>query len=298
MARTPPPASWDRLSALLAGTETPPRRRGRWLRLSSWAGGVSGVGLLIADAAVRGDGLATVGGALLVAGVTGGVAGLVVRRRSPSYPHLGRFRAQWEAAGASPRQLAILDEAHRLRAATPPVGYRDRRTTVNPLADAYAIFTSPAWRDPWLADHQLHIDPIAEAAEILDHLHKVTGLLAEVHGHRRGLPPGSAAARTYAGYQQALLAALDDGLRRAKALTAYRGEVRRLESVLASSRALPEAEAFGERVLDVVSQSVRHELATRQLDESREQLRMVEHGLREITELLGTPPALPDQPRR
>ena len=65
----------------------------------------------MADAAVRGEGLAAVGGALLVAGVTGGVAGLVVRRRSPSYPHLGRYRAQWEAAGASPRQLAILDEA-------------------------------------------------------------------------------------------------------------------------------------------------------------------------------------------
>lgn len=299
MPRTPPPAPRDRLPTLLAGDEPPPQRRGRWLRLSSWAGGLSGVGMLMADAAVRGgDSLGAVGGALLVAGITGGMASRAIRRSSPTYLYLGRHRAQWEAAGASPRQLAILDEAHRLQAATPPVGYRDRRTTVDPLADAYAIFTSPAWRDPWLADHQLLIDPIAEAAEIHDHLHKVTGLLAEVRGHRRGLPPGSAAARTYDGYEDALLAALDDGLRRAKALTAYRSEVRRLETVLVVSRALPEAEAFGDRVLDVVSQSARHELATRQLDESRDQLRTVEHELRGITELLGTPPALPEQPRR
>ncbi len=299
MARTPPPTPGDRLPALLAGSEPPPPRRSSRLRAASWAAGGSGVGLLLAEAALYGfNGLGPAGGALVVAGVTAGVVGVRARRRAPSYPHLGRFRAQWQAAGATPRQLAILDEAHRLRAATPPVGYRDRRTTVDPLADAYAIVTSPAWRDPWLTDHQLLIDPIVEAAEILDHLHRVTGLLAEAALQRRQLPPGSAAARTYAGYEQALLGALDDGLRRAKALTAYRGEVRRLERVLVGSRALPEAEAFGDRVLDVVSQSARHELAIRQLDDSREQLRMVEHGLREITDLLGTVPVLPTEPRR
>ena len=294
-AHVPPP---DRLPALLAGAVPEPARAGRWLTRGTLVSAVSGFGLLVTDAAqVGGEAFGAAGGALLVAALGTGIGSLVVRAGAPNYPHLGRYRAQWQAAGATPRQLAILDEAHRLRAQTPPVGYRDRRTTVNPLADAYAIFTSPAWRDPWLADHQLLIDPIAEAAEILDHLHKVTGLLGEVRDHRRRLPPGSAAARTYAGYEQALLGALDDGLRRAKALTAYRTEVRRLESVLRVSRALPEAEAFGDRVLDVVSQSVRQELATQQLDDSREQLRMVEHGLREITDLLGTAPALPARPR-
>ena len=296
-APTPPPP--DRLPALLAGAVPEPVKAGRWLTRGTLAGAVSGFALLLTDAAVGagGEPLGAVGGALLVAAAGAGIGALVVRASAPSYPHLGRFRAQWQAAGATPRQLAILDEAHRLRAATPPVGYRDRRTTVNPLADAYAIFTSPAWRDPWLADHQLLIDPITEAAEILDHLHRVTGLLAEVREHRRRLPPGSAAGRTYAGYEQALLGALDDGLRRSRALTAYRAEVRRLESVLRVSRALPEAEAFGDRVLDVVSQSARHELAAQQLDDSREQLRMVEHGLREITDLLGSEPELPARPR-
>lgn len=295
-AHVPPPP--DRLPALLAGTVPEPAKAGRWLTRGTLVSAVSGLGLVVTDAAlVGGEALGAAGGALLVAALGAGIGSLVVRAGSPSYPHLGRYRAQWQAAGATPRQLAILDEAHRLRALTPPVGYRDRRTTVNPLADAFAIFTSPAWRDPWLADRRLLIDPIAEAAEILDHLHKVTGLLGEVRSHRRGLPPGSAAARTYAGYEQALVGALDDGLRRAKALTAYRGEVRRLESVLRVSRALPEAEAFGDRVLDVVSQSARQELATQQLDDSREQLRMVEHGLREITDLLGTAPALPARPR-
>jgi hypothetical protein len=294
-AHVPPPP--DRLPALLAGAVPEPVKAGRWLTRGTAISAASGFGLLLTDAAVGVSGLAAAGGALLVAAMGAGIGALVVRAGAPTYPHLGRFRAQWQGAGATPRQLAILDEAHRLRAQTPPVGYRDRRTTVNPLADAFAIFTSPAWRDPWLADHQLLIDPIAEAAEILDHLHKVTALLGEVRGHQRRLPAGTAAARTYGGYEQALLGALDDGLRRASALTAYRGEVRRLESVLRSSRALPEAEAFGDRVLDVVSQSVRQELAARQLDDSREQLRMVEHGLREITDLLGTAPALPVQPR-
>ena len=234
----------------------------------------------------------------VVAALGAGVGALVVRSGAPVYPHLGRYRAQWQAAGANARQLAILDEAHRLRAATPPVGYRDRRTTVNPLADAYAIFTSPAWRDPWLADHQL-----------LDRPHR------RGRGDPRPPAPGDraagarcAAAPPAAGRlrgrpaptpatSDALLGALDDGLRRSRALTAYRDEVRRLESVLRVSRALPEAEAFGDRVLDVVSQSARHELAAQQLDDSREQLRMVEHGLREITDLLGSAPELPARPR-
>ena len=187
-------------------------------------------------------------------------------------------------------------QAHRLRNLTPLVGYRIG-TPGESLADAYAIFTSPAWRDPWLAEHQLDIDPIVEAAEILDHLRRVTALLADVHRQLSLLPAGYAAARTYRGYQRALLESLDDGLRRARALTAYREEVRLLEEVLAGSRALAEAESFGDRVLDVLSESARHELATQQLDDSREQLQALEAGLREIT-VAGSAPTLPAEPRQ
>jgi hypothetical protein len=226
--------------------------------------------------------------------------GLMHRGRPPRrrYPHLGRALPAWRAAGATAAQLEILDEAHRIRALTPPVGYRDRRTVIDPLADAYAVFTSPAWRDPWLADHQLAIDPVAEAAEVIDHVHRVTALLAEVRTAAATVPPRSAARRTYADHERALLGALDDGLRRARALSAYRAEVARLARVLEVSRALPQAEAFGDRVLDVVAESARQDLAARHLDDSRTQLRELESGLREITDLLTTAPELPFAPGR
>jgi hypothetical protein len=287
-------AQQSRLPALLNGPRTGPKMPSRWWNRSATAAGVSAVGLIGTSFVEHPGEPWTLGGIGLL------ILMNALRRqgRPPRrvYPHLGRTQTAWRTAGATPYQLAILDEAHRLRNLTPPVGYRDRRTIVNPLADAYTIFTSPAWRDPWLADHKLAIDPIVEAAEILDYLHRVTGLLADVRRQLGVLPGDSAAARTYQGYQRALLASLDDGLRRARALTAYRDEVRRLEVVLAGSRALAEAETFGDRVLDVVSESARQELATQQLDESRAQLRTLESGLREITEFLGTAPSLPAQP--
>lgn len=220
------------------------------------------------------------------------------RPRRVHYRHLGRTQHAWRAAGATNRQLAILDEAHRLQAMTPPVGYRDQRTVVNPLGDAYAILTSPAWRDPWLADHKLDIEPVVEAAEIVDHLYRVTSLLRDVRRQLADVPRGSRTAQIYQGYERALLGSLDDGLRRARALTAYREEVRRLEAVLRASQVQAEAEAFGDRVMDVVSESARQELATRQLDDNRAQLRALEDGLREITDLLGSSPELPAEPRR
>jgi hypothetical protein len=287
-------AEQSRLPALLNGSRSGPTMPSRWWNRTANAAGISAVGLITTGLVDHPGAPWTFGGVTLLV-----LMNALRRRGRPprrSYPNLGRAQFAWRAAGATPYQLAILDEAHRLRNLTPPVGYRDRRTIVNPLADAYAIFTSPAWRDPWLADHKLSIDPIVEAAEILDYLHRVTALVADVRGQLGVLPGDSAAARTYQGYERALLTSLDDGLRRARALTAYRDEVRRLEVVLAGSRALAEAETFGDRVLDVVSESARQELATQQLDESRAQLRTLETGLREITEFLGTAPTLPAEP--
>ena len=283
----------SRLPALLRGARlsTPPSP---WWARASIAAGTGAVGLFAATLATSGDAWGAGGTALLAASV-----GLRYRGRSrrQRYAYLGRALPAWRAAGATAAQLELLDEAHRIRALTPPVGYRDRQTVINPLADAYAIVTSPAWRDPWLSDHQLTIDPIAEAAEIIDYVHRVTSVLGEVRGRAATVPPRSAAGRTYADYERALLASLDDGLRRTRALSAYRDEVARLANVLSVSRQLPVAEAFADRVLDVVSESARQELAAAQLDDSRAQLRLLESGLREITDLLGSDPVLPPTPR-
>lgn len=279
----------SRLPALLNGAPAAPPPSPWWNR-ASVAAGAGALGFFVATAGTAPD-VWGVGGTALVAAAVG----LRYKGRTPRrhYPHLGKALPAWRAAGATPAQLEILDEAHRIRALTPPVGYRDRRTVINPLADAYAIYTSPAWRDPWLADHQLTIDPVAEAAEIIDYVHRVTDVLGEVRSRAVRVPPGSAARRTYADYERALLTSLDDGLRRTRALSAYRAEVARLAAVLATSRALPEAEAFADRVLDVVSESARQELAAAQLDDSRAQLRLLESGLREITDLLGSQPVPP-----
>jgi len=290
------PPGQTRLPALLNGSSAIYRAPSAWWHRAATATGLGGAGLFVTDLVDQSHTPWGLGGLGLI------LATSALRRRGtprrPLYPHLGRMTGPWRSAGASPRQLEILDEAHRLYELTPPVGYRDRQTVVNPLADAYAIFTSAAWRDPWLADRKLAIDPVEEAAEILDHLYKVTTLLGDVRQQLKVLPAGSPVVQTYRGYERALLSSVDDGLRRAKALTAYRGEVRRLETVLLGSRALADAQTFGDRVLDVVSESARHELATQQLDDSRAQLAMLESGLREITELLGTTPQLPAEPRR
>ena len=286
----------SRLPALLNGAHAVDVVPSHWWGRAANAAGVSAAGLFTAGFVDLGPDPWALGGLGMVLVMSG-----LRRRGRPRrvhYPYLGRAQRIWREAGATNHQLAILDEAHRLHGLTPPVGYRDRRTVVNPLADAYAIFTSPAWRDPWLADHKLAIDPVVEAAEILDHLHRVTTLLTDVRRQLAQLPPGSGTAKTYRGYEQALLGSLDDGLRRASALTAYRDEVRRLEALLQVSRIQAEAQAFGDRVMDVISESARQELATQQLDDSRAQLRDLEHGLREITDLLGTTPELPVEPRR
>jgi len=294
----PPPLGpgQSRLPALLSGAHAIRRAPSLWWSRSASIAGLAGAAVLTAGALDPGPSPWGLSGIGLVLAMT------VLRQRGtarePLHPHLGRMVGPWRSAGATPLQLEILDEAHRLHRLTPPVGYRDHRTVVNPLGDAYAVFTSPAWRDPWLADRKLAIDPIVEAAEILAHLHKVTALLTDLRQQLRRLPEGSAAARTYRGYEQALLGSLDDGLRRARALTAYRAEVARLETVLTTSRALAEAQTFGDRVLDVVSESARHELATAQLDTSRDELRSLEGGLREITEQLGGSPVLPPEPAR
>lgn len=291
MPAHPDPAP-SRLPALLNGASAAVERS-RWWRRGAVASGAGAIGMFAATTVASGE-IWSVGGTTLMALA----AGLTYRGRPQrrTYPHLGRAFAAWRAAGATLRQLEILDEAHRIRALTPPVGYRDRRTVINPLADAFAVFTSPAWGDPWLADNKLTIDPVAEAAEIIDHIHRVTTLLAEVRAAAARVPPRTAARQTYTDYERALLGALDDGLRRARALSAYRSQVARLAQLLEGSRALPQAEALADRVLDVVSESARQELAAHHLDQSRVQLRQLESGLREITDLLATPSELPVAP--
>ncbi len=287
----------DNLPRLMGGEVPGHERRARALQqLLKVAGGLAVVLLVLAAVlgGSAGEVLAGLGWALLTALPLFGVVNLSLNRHwLQPYPDLGDRTQLWRAAGASREQLRLLNEAHRLDRLNPPVGYGDRRTLINPLADAYAIFTSPAWRDPWLADRQLLIDPVVEAAEIIAYVHRVTGMLKEVRGKLRTTAPGSAAHRTYRGYEQALLASLDDGLKRARALTAYRAEVHRLEVLLRNQLALPEAEAFADRVLDVLSESARQEMATRQIDDSREQLAMLEAGLREITDLLSSPSTFP-----
>lgn len=283
----------DNLPSLRGGQVPAHERRARALRAALPVAGGVAVGLLLL-ALVVGDpvNLLVAGGGwalLTLLAVFGLVNVAGDQRLLQRYPHLGARRVRWERAGATADQLRVLDEAHRVNRLNPPVGYGDRRTLINPLADAYAIFTSPAWLDPWLADRRLLIDPIAEAAEIIAHVHKVTGLLREVAEKIRVSAPGSNVQRTYLGYEQALRGSLDDGLRRARALTAYRVEVGKLEVLLTEQRAVPEAEAFGDRVMDLLSESARQDLAIRQLDDSRDQLRLLEAGLREITELLNSP---------
>lgn len=283
----------DNLPSLRGGQVPPHERRARALRATLPVTGALAVGLLLL-ALVVGDpvNLLVAGGGwtlLTLMAVLGLVNLAGDLRLLQRHPHLSAQQTRWKRAGATVDQLRVLDEAHRVNRLNPPVGYGDRRTLINPLADAYRIFTSPAWQDPWLADRRLLIDPIAEAAEIIAHVHKVTGLLREVGGKIRGCAPGSTAQRTYLGYERALRGSIDDGLRRARALTAYRVEVGKLEVLLAEQVAIPEAEAFADRVMDLLSESARQDLATRQLDDSREQLQLLEAGLREITELLNSP---------
>ncbi|HEY5822021.1 MAG TPA: hypothetical protein VIT20_08595 [Propionibacteriaceae bacterium] len=282
----------DNLPALMGGQVLPHERRAKVLRPAVKAvAGHSGALLVLAMVLFVLGGpaawVAGAGAALLAALVVFGVVNVTTDQKLLQlHPDLGARQTLWERAGATPHQLRLLNEAHRVDRLNPPVGYGDRRTVINPLGDAYAIFTSPAWRDPWLADRQLQIDPIIEAAEIIAFVHQVTGLLREVAEQIRVAVPGSPAQRTYLGFERSLLGSLDDGLRRARALTAYRSEVSRLEVLLTEQLALPQAEAFADRVMDVLSESARQELATRQIEDGRDQLQMLEAGLREITELM------------
>jgi hypothetical protein len=266
-------------------------RKVRRLRRQLATGGALGALLAIAGAAAPNGAAAeilTAAGWLLMAligmflviGVSVGSTMLKL------YPDLGARKRLWVQAGATPAQLSTLNEIHRLQRLNPPAGYGDRRTMINPLADAYAIFSSRAWRDPWLADRQLLIDPIAEAADIVDYVHRVTQMLAEINAKKVAASPGSATRAQYEMYQNALRQSLDVALRRAKALTQYRREVEKLERLLDDQRSWPAAAALGDRVMDVLSESARHDLATSQLRESSAQLRLIESGLREITLVL------------
>ncbi len=260
------------------------------------AAGGSGLFLLINGASQAGAGgeASTIIGSLLITGAGAIALGRIGPRRRGSgrnrnaeyYPHLGSRKQLWVNAGATQAQLRQLDEIHRLSRLNPPVGYGDGRTVINPLSDAYAVFCSPAWRDSWLADRQLVIDPISEAGEIIGYVNRVTQMIREVIDKKNAAGPGSATRAQYGSYERALLESLNVVLRRARAFTHYRDEVRRLELILADQRSWPEAAALADRVMDVLAETARHDLATDYLDQSRVQLQMTENGMREITAIL------------
>lgn len=202
------------------------------------------------------------------------------------YPHLGRFRAAWERAGASPDALRAMDSAHRAAANNPLVRFRYGQRHIDPLADAFAIFSSPVWRDPWLADRRLTIDPVFEANEIIQHTSRVDRMLREVAAKKSRLPQGSQARLHYASYERALLRSLDAARHRAVALNNYRQQVVRLEIIQADQQALTEAESMADRVLDLLSETERHALHTEEVQRSVTELASAEDHLRELTTIL------------
>lgn len=202
------------------------------------------------------------------------------------YPHLGRFRAAWQRAGASPEVLQLVDAAHQAAFDNPLVLFRYRNRRIDPLGDAFAIFSSPVWRDPWLADRRLTIDPVFEASEIIHHTNRVDRMLREVAARKAQLRQGSVARQHYATYEQALLRSLDAARHRAVALNNYRQQVARLEIIQADQRALPEAEAMADRVLDLLSEAERQKLHAEQVQQSVTELASAEDHLRALTTIL------------
>lgn len=204
------------------------------------------------------------------------------------YPHLGMQRARaWARAGAKTTQLELLDQLHGEMASSRVHPEWPGKVT-QPLTDAHAILGSPAWRDPWLRDHRLIIDPIFEATEIIRYVHSVSSMLHEVEDAARGLPPGTASSQQYAIYSKALRDSLGTARTRAVALHGYRQQVRRLELILQDQHRLPQATALGDRVMGVVAESARHEVHAQLLRQNTQQLAMIEQGLREITTILGS----------
>src|SRR3954451_230198 len=111
----------SRLPALLNGAGEPARPSPWWNR-SATAAGVSAVGLITTSVAE-----APAGEPWTLAGRAMMVLMNALRRpgRPPRrvYPILGRAQAAWRSAGATPHQLAFLDEAQALRTLTPRDGY-------------------------------------------------------------------------------------------------------------------------------------------------------------------------------
>lgn len=202
------------------------------------------------------------------------------------YPHLGRFRPAWERAGASPDVLRLMDAAHRAAANNPLVRFRFGQRQIDPLADAFAIFSSPVWRDPWLADRRLTIDPVFEASEIVHHIGRIDRMLRDVAAKKSRLARGSQARLHYQTYEQALLRSLDSARHRAVALNDYRQQVARLEIIQTDQRALAEAQSMADEVLDLLSEAERHAIHTRQVQESVIELASAEDQLRELTTIL------------
>ncbi|MBO0882406.1 MAG: hypothetical protein J2P17_19150, partial [Mycobacterium sp.] len=75
---------------------------------------------------------------------------------------------------------------------------------------------------------------------------------------------------------------------RIQALAAYAAQVAELSTLLQSQELYPQIERDADSVLDLRSESRRHELAAEHTNRQRQDLQHLEQGLREIQTLLTT----------
>lgn len=164
-----------------------------------------------------------------------------------------------------------------------------RILTSSPGDDALQIVTSRAWSDPWLADHRLDIAPLHEATEIYEYLLRIAENVTEFHRKAERLADAPEAA-TYRDYIENLTGDLTAVQRRIEALAGYATQIAELSRLLYSQELLPQIERDTDRVLNLQSESRRHELAAEHIDRQRRDLLHLEQGLREIQTLLTTDP--------
>lgn len=153
-----------------------------------------------------------------------------------------------------------------------------------PITDALEILQSPVWSDPWLRDRRLEIDPAREAYEIIDYLQRVDVVYADLAAKHEqfGVTSG------YDRMMQHLVSEVPAVQRRADALHEYARQLKHLEQVLAVEDALPQIDADQQRVLDLLSESVRHELAADYLAERSGQLELIATTLQGLKDQLTT----------
>ncbi len=236
-------------------------------------------------------------GLLLLIGTAGvAIVRSVVRSADDRrWPELGARRNAWRAVGAGDEQLDALEQAHLRQRRMRSTSLVTEAGPVRPLADAFAICRSPAWRDPWLTYRRLQIDPVAEACEIVGFLDRVAALMTEARARSAFLPPDSMTAQRYVRYQRDLHQAYRHAAQRAEALHAYRVQVDRLAALVADQSRLAETEAFGERVRDLLAEGAGHDVGRGFVVDSTASLQRIEQELRAAHTVLASHPlAWPD----